>query len=170
MIMGKNIKEILKTIVISVAITLIITTFIAQITQIRGRSMEPSLIDGERVVNVKIVYRIEKPKRGEVIIFKPPFRTKENYIKRIIGLPGEKVEIKNGYVYINDKLLNEPYIVNRSHDNWGPKIVPPNKYFVLGDNRVNSSDSRVWGFLPKENIIGKAILIFWPLNKIKYNI
>ncbi len=170
MTMGKSIKEILKTIAISVAITLIITTFIAQITQIRGRSMEPSLIDGERVVNVKIVYRIEKPKRGEVIIFKPPFRTKENYIKRIIGLPGEKIEIKNGYVYINDKLLNEPYIVNRSHDNWGPKIVPPNMYFVLGDNRVNSSDSRVWGFLPKENIIGKAILIFWPLDKIKYNI
>ena len=132
--------------------------------------MEPSLIDGERIVNVKFIYKIGVPKRGEVVIFKPPFKTKETYIKRIIGLPGEKVEIKNGYVYIDDHLLNEPYILNRSHDNWGPMIIPNNMYFVLGDNRINSSDSRLWGFLPRENIIGKAILIFWPLNKIKYNI
>ncbi len=168
--MKGNIKETFKTIIISVIVTLFVTTFIAQITQIKGRSMEPSLIDGERVVNVKFIYKLENPKRGEVIIFKPPFKTKETYIKRIIGLPGEKVEIKDGYVYINDKLLKEPYILLRSHDNWGPKIIPQDMYFVLGDNRVNSSDSRVWGFVPKENIIGKAILIFWPLYKMKYNI
>ncbi len=168
--MGKSLREIFKTIIISIIVTLFITTFIAQITQIKGRSMEPSLVNGERIINVKFVYKIEEPKRGEVVIFKPPFPTKETYIKRIIGLPGEKVEIREGYVYINDKLLKEPYITNRSHDNWGPKIIPPDMYFVLGDNRVNSSDSRVWGFLPKKNIIGKAILIFWPLNKLKYNI
>ncbi len=168
--MGKGIKETLKTIIISVIITIFISTFIAQITQIKGHSMEPSLLDGERIVNIKFIYKVENPKRGEIVIFKPPFKTRETYIKRIIGLPGEKIEIRNGFVYINNKLLDEPYILNRSHDNWGPKKVPKDMYFVLGDNRVNSSDSRFWGFLPRKNIIGKAMMILWPLNKAKYNI
>ena len=91
----------------------------------------------------------------------------DDYIKRIIRIPGDKIEIANGEIYLNDKKLEEPYVKNRSYENMPPTIVPDDSFFVLGDNRPNSSDSRYWGFVPRKNVVGRAWIVFWPLNRIR---
>jgi len=161
------IRELLETVISAGIIAFLIITFIGQVTVVRGASMEPTLHDNERLVANKISYRFETPERGEIIIFKPPLEIKRNYIKRIIGVPGDKIEITKGEIYLNDKKLEEPYVKNRSYENMPPTIVPDNSFFVLGDNRPNSSDSRYWGFVPRKNVVGRAWIIFWPLNKIR---
>ena len=124
--------------------------------------MEPSFYQGQRVVVVKAVYWFGEPQRGDVVIFKAPDSSDEEYIKRIIGLPGDTVEVSYGVVYINDFKLDEPY-VKRSFSYSLPKqIVPAGNYFVLGDNRDISNDSHKGWFLPRDNIIGKSWLITWP--------
>ncbi len=161
------IRELLETVISAGIIAFIIITFIGQVTVVRGASMEPTLHDNERLIANKISYRFETPERGEIIIFKPPLEIKRNYIKRIIGVPGDKIEITEGEIYLNDKKLEEPYVKNRSYENMPPTIVPDNSFFVLGDNRPNSSDSRYWGFVPRKNVVGRAWVVFWPLNKIR---
>ena len=161
------IRELLETVISAGIIAFIIITFIGQVTVVRGASMEPTLHNNERLIADKISYRFETPNRSEIIIFRPPLEIKRNYIKRVIGIPGDKVEIINGEIYLNDKKLEESYIKNRSYENMPPTIVPDNSFFVLGDNRPNSSDSRYWGFVPRKNVVGKAWVIFWPLNKIR---
>lgn len=161
------IRELLETVISAGIIAFIIITFIGQVTVVRGASMEPTLHDNERLVANKISYRFETPERGEIIIFKPPLEIKRNYIKRIIGVPGDKIEITKGEIYLNDKKLEEPYVKNRSHEDMPPTIVPDNSFFVLGDNRPNSSDSRYWGFVPRKNVVGRAWVVFWPLNRIR---
>ena len=161
------IRELLETVISAGIIAFIIITFIGQVTVVRGASMEPTLHDRERLIANKISYRFESPERNEIIIFKPPIGIKRNYIKRIIGIPGDKIEIVNGKIYVNDQVLEEPYVKHRSYENMPPTIVPADSFFVLGDNRPNSSDSRYWGFVPRKNVVGKAWVVFWPLNKIR---
>jgi len=161
------IQDLLETVITAGVIAFIIITFIGQVTVVRGASMEATLHNNERLIANKIGYRFESPQRSEIIIFKPPLDTKRNYIKRVIGLPGDKIKIVNGRVYLNDQELKEPYLKYKSYENMPEIVVPENSYFVLGDNRPNSSDSRYWGFVPRKNIVGKAWIVFWPLNKIR---
>ena len=200
-----NLKELIDTVVFVIVAVIIIRFFIAELRWIPSGSMRPTLLEGDRIVveklskfpNVLKNHKFEnEPKRGDVIIFYPPFVTLKTdawsvfsrltgffckdiaYIKRVIGLPGEKFEIKkssNGayHVYINDKRMNEEYIMSeydyhicRENMYCGPFIIPENNYFMMGDNRGNSQDSRFWGTLPKEKIIGRAVFTFWPLNRV----
>jgi len=161
------IRELLETVISAGIIAFIIITFIGQVTVVRGASMEPTLHDNERLVANKIIYRFQSPERNEIVIFRPPIGVKRNYIKRIIGIPGDKIEIVKGEVYLNDKKLEESYVKNRSYESMPPAIVPDNSFFVLGDNRPNSSDSRYWGFVPRKNVVGRAWVVFWPLSKIR---
>lgn len=160
-------RELLETIVSAGVIAFIIITFIGQVTVVKGASMERTLFDRERLICNKIVYRITEPKHGEIIIFKPPIDQSHNYIKRVIAVEGDHIQITNGTVYLNGERLEEDYIDYRSFESMPEIIVPENSYFVLGDNRANSSDSRFWGFVPERNIIGRASLVFWPLTKVR---
>lgn len=159
--------------VIALAMFVIMYLFLFQPHQVKGSSDFPNFHDGEYLLTDKISYRLNVPKRGEVIIFKAPRNEDYDYIKRIIGLPGETVMIRNGKVYLNNRLLAEPYIpadyqtFGGSFAQEGQLIpIPEGQYFVLGDNRSHSSDSRDWGTVPRENIIGKAWLRYWPLNRV----
>jgi len=141
----------------------------AQKFVVNGPSMDSSFHNGQQVLVNTIIYKFEEPERGDVIIFRPPIDEREEYIKRIIGLPGESVEIKEGKVYIHKGngttiQLNEPYIIYKSNESFMSEMIQPNKYFVLGDNRNNSSDSRDGWTVPFQNIVGKAWLTVWPPN------
>ncbi|PIS13940.1 signal peptidase I [Candidatus Shapirobacteria bacterium CG09_land_8_20_14_0_10_47_13] len=159
--------------VIALAMFVIMYLFLFQPHQVKGSSDFPNFHDSEYLLTDKISYRLTIPKRGEVIIFKAPRNEDYDYIKRIIGLPGETVMIRNGKVYLNNRLLTEPYIpadyqtFGGSFAQEGQLIpIPEGQYFVLGDNRSHSSDSRDWGTVPRENIIGKAWLRYWPLDRV----
>ena len=148
-----------------------IRIFVAEGRYIPSGSMEPTLQINDRLIIDKLSYDFAPPQRGDIVVFKP---TKallqqnhhEAFIKRLIGLPGEKVEVKAGRVYVNDQPLREKYIADKPAYQWGPVIVPPDSYIVLGDNRNDSYDSHYWGFVPHDRIFGRAIVRFWPLNRI----
>jgi signal peptidase I len=166
--------DIVETVIIALVIFLVVYIFLVQPHRVSGDSMKPNFLDGELILTDKISYRIDQPKRGDVIVFKAPVDQSKDFIKRIIGLPGEKIEIKAGEIYINDKKLNEPYFSDAklaetgTHYETTSITVPERHYYVFGDNRLASFDSREWGPLPKENIVGRAWLIYWPINKIKF--
>jgi signal peptidase I len=132
-----------------------------------GPSMQPSFYEGERVVATKLAYKLHEPERGDVIIFLPPDGMDEDLIKRIIGLPGDVVEVRGGVVYVNNLPLDEPYIKNPPSYSYSVEVVPENEYWVLGDNRNNSNDSHTGWTVPREDIIGKAWLIIWPPDQWK---
>jgi signal peptidase I len=163
--------EGLKTISLSLILALGIRTFVAEARYIPSGSMEPTLQINDKLIIDKISYDFSSPKRGDIIVFNPTKNLMlENFhdafIKRVIGLPGEKVAVKNGKVYINDVPLQENYLEAKPDYQWGPVVVPADSYLVLGDNRNNSYDSHYWGFVPRNKILGRAILRFWPLNRI----
>jgi signal peptidase I len=128
--------------------------------------MIPTLVPGDRVLVSKFWYHFQPPKRGQIVVFKYPLDPKRDFIKRVIGLPGEVVSMEEGVVYIDGEPLAEPYVKNHDSFNMKPVRVPENAYFVMGDNRPNSQDSRFWGFVPKENLIGPAFFRYWPLSRI----
>ena len=160
----------MRTLVRDIAITLILALvifFLLQFTVqsfvVIGSSMQPNFQEGERVIINKVFYRLHEPERGDVIVFHPPGDREEDYIKRIIALPGETVEVKNEVVYIDGRPLDEPYQLNELPKYTLPELkVPENEYFVLGDNRNNSNDSHNRWTVPQQNIIGKAWLLIWP--------
>ena len=165
--------DIIETVVLALAIFVVMYLFLFQPHQVKGASMEPNFYDGEYILTDKITYRFRPPKRGEVVIFKAPKNPDLDYIKRIIGLPGEKIKIENGGLYINGQRLYENYLPETTNISGGlflPKgkevKIPKNSYFVLGDNRSHSSDSREWGPVQKEDIIGRAFLRYWPPNRV----
>ncbi len=152
--------DIVETIVIALLLFLVINTISARI-RVDGRSMEPTLKSGQFVLVNKLAYKIGSPQYGDIIVFHYPRNPDQEYIKRVIGLPGDLVEIKAGEVFVNDQLIDEPYILNEP--TYQDRVwVPVNALFVLGDNRNNSSDSHTWGAVPLESVVGKAILIYWP--------
>ncbi len=163
--------EGLKTIGLSVFLALGIRTFVAEARYIPSGSMLPTLQINDRLIIDKLSYHFQSPQRGDVVVFSPTEALKRQnfedaFIKRVIGLPGEKVEIQGGRVYINDQPLREKYIADDPSYQYGPVIVPADHYLVLGDNRNNSYDSHYWGFVPRENIIGRAVVRFWPPNRL----
>ncbi len=161
-----------KTIGLSLFLAFGIRTAVAEPRYIPSGSMEPTLQINDRLMIDKISYRFKNPEREDIVVFDPPdvVAKQENlhdpFIKRVIGLPGEQVEVKNKQVYINNQPLQENYIADKPNYTWGPKVVPPNSYLVLGDNRNNSYDGHFWGFVPRERIIGRAVVRFWPLDRI----
>lgn len=144
-------------------LTLIIINFVGRVSVVHGSSMTPSLHNNNRVLVNLLTYKFNEPDRGEIIVFQCPIDPDRDYIKRIIGLPGETIEIKDGVVYINDEKIDEKYLKDVDVTDNQEKIeIPPNHYYVMGDNRENSEDSRFWGPIKLKNIKGKAQLIFWP--------
>jgi signal peptidase I len=164
--------EAVKTIITAGILAFGIRTFVAEARYIPSSSMEPTLEINDKLIIEKISYHLREPARGDVVVFntdgipKLEEQFKEAFIKRVIGLPGEKIQVKNGRVHVNDKMLPENYIAQEPQYDYGPGIVPPGHYLVLGDNRNNSYDSHYWGFVPKENIIGRAAVRFWPPQRI----
>ncbi|HEY9659678.1 MAG TPA: signal peptidase I [Allocoleopsis sp.] len=171
--------EALKTIGLSLVLALGIRHFVAEARYIPSESMVPTLEVNDRLIVEKISYLMHSPERGDIIVFMPPDaagqaclglqahsgKLKDAFIKRVIGLPGDKVEVKEGKVYIDDQPLAEDYINAPPNYQWGPQVVAPDSYLVLGDNRNNSCDGHFWGFVPRENIIGRAVFRFWPANR-----
>ena len=153
--------DLLETIVLAVVLFFAINAISARV-RVDGFSMVPTLQDGEYVLVNRLAYRNKLPERGDIIVFVSPQTTELDLIKRVIGLPGDRVKILGGAVQVNGQVLEEPYIAAAPIYN-GEWDVPEGKLFVLGDNRNDSSDSHAWGLLPVENVIGKAILIYWPL-------
>ena len=163
-------REAIETIVWSLVIALLIITFVVQSFYIPSSSMEPTLVPGDRVLVAKFYYRFTDPQRGDIIVFRYPIDKRKNLIKRVIGLPGEKIKISNGMIYVNGEPLQGDKFKRTYYDvgfyGEGEKTVPEDSYFVLGDNSENSDDSRFWGYVPRKNILGRAFLIYWPLTKI----
>lgn len=163
-------REAIETIVWSLVIALLIIYFVVQSFYIPSSSMEPTLVPGERVLVAKFYYRITEPQRGDIIVFRYPIDNRKNLIKRVIGLPGEKIKISNGMIYVNGEPLQGDKFSRTYYDygfyGEGEKTVPEDSYFVLGDNSLNSDDSRFWGYVPRKNILGRAFLIYWPLTHI----
>ncbi len=162
--------EIIKIVVIALAIVIPIRYFLFQPFIVKGQSMEPNFETGDYLIIDEISYRFREPQRGEVVVFRYPWNPSQRYIKRIIGLPGETVEIKEGKIFISGALLDESkYLLNHYYtDNKGFEsiVLGKDEYFVLGDNRLASSDSRVWGVLPRKNIIGRVFIRAWPLTAL----
>lgn len=130
-----------------------------------GSCMEPNLTTGERVLAVPLAYMFSGPQRGDVVIFKYPCDPSKNYVKRVIGLPGDRVEIHDGVMYVNGTALDEPYKQLLAHGSYGPETIRTGNLFVLGDNRDQSNDSRYWGELPVTNVQARAVMAYWPLNR-----
>ena len=169
---GAFFLDLLQTLVFAIAIFLFIYLLILQPHKIKGASMEPNFPDAEYLLTDKVTYRFKEPQRGDVVVFKAPINQDEEFIKRIIGLPGESVSIKDNHVYINGKKLSESYLDEKLTTTPGAfsleareVVVPSGQYFVLGDNRPHSSDSRAWGFVTKDKITGRAWLTYWPPQK-----
>ncbi len=169
---ARGVLEVLQALAIAVLISVGLNFFIIQVTEVRQRSMESTLLSGDRVLVSKVDYRLHLPERGDIIVFKPPIDTNIPYVKRIIGLPGDTVDLRDGKVVVNGKVLDEPYAFGQTQVRSGqvrfPFRVPQGQIFVLGDNRPVSGDSREWGTVPDENIIGKVMLKFWPLREARF--
>jgi signal peptidase I len=163
------IKETLSIVIIAFILAMILRTFIIEGRIIPSESMVPTLQVGDRVMVNKFIYYFKKPQRGDIIVFHPPeiLNSKDDYIKRVIGLPGETVEMKNNRVYIDGKPLVEPYLAEPVNYTYGPVVVPEDSLLVLGDNRNKSFDSHMWNaWLSKDKIKGKAFVIYWPIKEI----
>ncbi len=154
-------REIGETVIPAVVIALFINLFLAQATQVLGQSMEPTLHSSQRVVIEKITYRFHGPRRGDVVVVDSSGQN-EMLIKRVVGLPGETVEVRDGWVFINGERLEEPWPVKPGGGHYGPSTIPPLHVFVLGDNRGASNDSRNFGPVPIEDIVGHAWISYWP--------
>ncbi len=161
-------SEAVETIVPAVLIAILINIFLAQATRVYGQSMEPNLHTDQRLVVEKLSYNFHEPRRGDIIVLSVPRTGSGLLIKRVIGLPGEKVEIKGGRVYINEQAIEEPYLSNQTQRDMTAIVVPPGQVFVLGDNRGFSNDSRAFGSVPLDNVIGRAWFSYWPLDQVGF--
>jgi signal peptidase I len=180
-------REVLETVVMTILIFFLVKSMV-QNFRIQGSSMEPNfhtnqlllvnkaayfhfdvnawlrIIPGVKADGTNVVWIFGGPHRGDVLVLEPPDVPTEDYIKRVIALPGEKIEVRDGIVYINDKPLKEDYIKEKPFSTYGPVTVPPNNLFVMGDNRNASRDSRIFGFLPFDKVVGKSMFVYWPFG------
>ena len=157
------IREVLETVILTVIIFFLIQTVVRNF-RVVGTSMEPNLHNSQYLIVDKISYRLGEPRQGDVIVFEPPNRPGEDYVKRVIGVSGDLVEIRNGQVFISNELIEEPYVVYPGSYSMSPRRVGANELFVLGDNRNSSSDSHNWGMLETDKVVGKAWISYWPPN------
>lgn len=161
----------LKLIGLSLGLAFGVRTFIAEPRFIPSVSMLPTIKVGDRILVNKLSYNSHPPRRDDIIVFNPTapllkLHVEDALIKRIIGLPGEEVQVKGGLVYINNRPLKENFIAAKPNYTWGPQVVPPNSYLVLGDNRNQSYDGHLWGFVPRSNIVGQAVFRYWPWERV----
>jgi signal peptidase I len=173
-----NLRENISLVAVALILAFLIRTLIAEPRYIPSESMVPTLEVGDRLVVEKVSYRLHSPHFGDIVVFNPPPKLQERgypkdqaFIKRIIGQPGDNINVENNKVYINGKQLEENYtkdnyIIFRPEQLYNQAQVPENQFFVMGDNRNDSNDSRYWGFLPTENIIGRAVFRFFPFNRV----
>lgn len=187
-----KLRENIEAIIIAVILALFIRTFIIQAFKIPSGSMIPTLQIGDHILVNKFIYGVrvpflnytvipvEEPKRGDIIVFEYPVETDKDFIKRVVGIPGDVVQVKNKKVFVNNEPLNhDPGVYSDPHvipgqinprDNFGPVTVPKGKYFVMGDNRDNSYDSRFWGFVDESDVLGKALIIYWSWDNEDFNV
>lgn len=159
-------REYIEAFIIAVVLAAFIITFVVQSYLVDGSSMEPTFHDGQRLMVSKFIYRFTEPQHGDIVVFRNPSNPSKKFIKRVIGVPGDKIEIRDLVVYVNDVPLEDDYILDVTRGRFGPVIVPEKSLFVLGDNRNISDDSRYAsvGFVPYKNLVGKAFLVYWPLK------
>lgn len=165
------IKDIVQILFFAIILTFILRSYIVEARQIPSGSMIPTLLIGDRLLVDKITFKFGELQQRDIVVFSPPPEAqvgeqRNDYIKRIIALPGDIIEVREGKVFLNGKELNEPYINQPPNYTYGPSTVPEGELFVMGDNRNNSFDSHAWGFLPISNVKGKAFFRFWPPNRI----
>jgi signal peptidase I len=165
---GENIQIL----VLALGLAFLIRTFVAEPRYIPSESMLPTLEIGDRLIVEKLSYYSHPPHRGDIVVFAPPPQLQEQgyqgdqaFIKRVIGLPGDTIAVQDGRVFVNQQLLTEAYVAEPPNYLMSPMVVPPAQLFMMGDNRNNSNDSHIWGFLPRENIVGHACFRFWPLER-----
>jgi signal peptidase I len=156
--------ELGETVLPAIVIAVLINLFLAQATRVYGSSMEPNLYTDQRLVVEKVSYRLHAPRRGDVVVLRMPERGPELLIKRVIALPGETIEVRDGQVYINGESLEEPYVSQRTSGKSTPVTVPEGHVFVMGDNRGASNDSRSFGPVALERIVGRAWVSYWPVE------
>lgn len=155
-----------RDLVIALSLAVVIIIFFYQPVKVEGTSMTPLISDQERIFINKFVYRFEPIERGDVVVFWYPLDRSKSFIKRVVGLPGDTVEIREGQVYVNGKHLPEPYVPPQSEDlaNFSATRIPKGEYFVMGDHRISSNDSRIFGPVPRNFIYGKAVFAYWPVD------
>ena len=160
--------ELLHDLAIAALFCFVLIAFVAQAFRVQGTSMQPLLADGERIIVNKFVYRFHPIERGDVVVFWYPREPQISFIKRVVGLPGDVVELRRGAVFVNGQRLSESYLAAqfKDTDNYAATEVKKGYYFVLGDHRNSSNDSRTWGDVPEKYIYGKAVYRFWPMAKI----
>jgi len=156
--------DTVETILLALVLFLAINALSARV-RVENVSMRPTLQPGEFLLINRVAYKLGQPSIGDIIVFHAPGVSDLDYIKRVIALPGDTVRISDGIVYVNEQPLYEPYISDQPNYT-GEWVIPSDEYFVLGDNRNNSSDSHLWGFVPKDDIVGRALLIYWPLDEM----
>ena len=160
----------LRDLIVSVLIAAVVILFLYQPVRVEGTSMMPGLIDQERIFINKFAYRfgISDIRRGDTVVFWYPGDPSKSFIKRVIGVPGDRVQVKEGRVSVNGAELNEPYVPDAYRDQIStpPRVVAPDEYYVLGDHRSSSNDSRMWGTVPRRYIYGKASFVYWPLDRM----
>jgi len=154
-----------RTLLSAAVYAVLIVTFGFQVARVEGQSMAPTLEDQDRLIVNKAIYRIFEPRRGDIVMLYYPLNPDKSFVKRVIAEEGDTVRIIDGRVYVNDIPLQDDYVRSdyRSHDDWGPQVIPEGYDFVMGDHRNNSSDSRHWGMVPKKYIIGKVQIRWWPV-------
>lgn len=159
---GRLLREFVETVLVAVLLALVVRAFVVESFEVQGHSMEPTLHDGERLLVNKFIYRFADPAPGDIVVFRYPLGTDRDFIKRVIAGPGQRVRIEEGRVFVDGRPLDEPYVLRRDGYSMPEREVPPGHLFVLGDNRANSEDSRIFGFVPLHLVVGKAMLVYWP--------
>lgn len=162
--------ELCGTLLIAFVLAMFLRAWVIEGRIVPTGSMLPTIQLQDRIMVNKFIYKFEEPQKGDIVVFHPPdeINSNEDFVKRLIAVPGDKVEIKEGKLYINDEAQAEPYVIQSMDYEYGPVVVPTNSYFVMGDNRNHSYDSHAWGsWLTRDHIIGKAFITYWPLNHVQ---
>lgn len=166
-----SLKEFIIVLLIALVMSMVLRTWVIEGRIVPSKSMLPTIQVKDRLMVNKLVYHFKDPQQGDIIVFRPPdeLRARNDYVKRLVAVPGDKVEVKNGRLYVNNQVREEPYLSEAMKYDFGPVIVPADRYFVMGDNRNNSFDSHLWGvWLSRDHIIGKAFSIYWPFKHLQW--